>query len=230
MTVASACASSMGDAFVGSLMGVRRMDKHDSPAVNVRRRACVRAGRAASWGVRDLDWNLIVTAQEGMAQDLRRALRPVVALRGSGFRNVFAARVDDPDAALVAAGALLERQPFVALWLARMLPIARTFTVDLARLDAQLTDEVAPLLDRLAGRTFFVRVERRGHRGAVHAHATEQTLGTSIFTALERRGDEPRVRFTDPDVVVAVELLGDVGGLALVTRDQRRRFPFVRVS
>jgi pyruvate/2-oxoglutarate/acetoin dehydrogenase E1 component len=47
---------------------------------------------------------------------------------------------------------------------------------------------------------------------------------------LEARGETPLVAFDDADVVVVVELVGDVGGIALVTRELRQRYPFVRVD
>jgi tRNA(Ser,Leu) C12 N-acetylase TAN1 len=75
-----------------------------------------------------------------------------------------------------------------------------------------------------------VRVERRGHKGIIDTQACEQTLGAFLWAALEARGARPVVEFDDPDVVVVVELVGDTGGLALVTRELRTRFPFVKID
>ena len=38
------------------------------------------------------------------------------------------------------------------------------------------------------------------------------------------------VDFRDPDVVFAVERIGDRGGIGLLTRELRERFPFVRID
>jgi len=38
------------------------------------------------------------------------------------------------------------------------------------------------------------------------------------------------VEFHDPNVVVVVELVGDTAGLAIVTRELRTRFPFVKIA
>src|SRR5512139_2021414 len=178
----------------------------------------------------DLDWNVLVTSREGAQRHLRRALRPLVRLRRSAFRNVLLGQVDDIETFL---GALAERcaqRPALQNWLGKVLPIERTFALDLSRLQQQLADETALLLDRLVGRSFHVRVERRGHKGVVHTQATEVALGSHIYTALEARGQPARVTFGDPDVVLVVEVVGDAVGLGLVTRELRQRYAFVQID
>jgi len=176
------------------------------------------------------DWNLVVTAREGTQPELVRALAPLVRLRRSGFRNVLVGRVDDVEAFLAAVAAQRECQPFLDNWLARVLPLERTFPVDVPSLPEVLQREAEAVLDRLAGKSFHVRVERRGHKGVIHTHATEKALGTWVYEALQARGATPVVDFEDPEVVLAIELVGDVGGLGLVTRELSRRYPFVRID
>jgi protease I len=77
---------------------------------------------------------------------------------------------------------------------------------------------------------FHVRAERRGHRGVIDSHACERALGAFLWEGLEARGGRPQVHFHDPDVVLAVEVVGDTAGLGLVTRELRARFPFVRID
>jgi len=170
-------------------------------------------------------WNLIVTSRESGQRRLRRALRPIVRLQGSGFRNVFVARVDDVEGCLMAVAELCERRPRLDSWLGRILPIERTFAVDPGAFDAQLRVEAVPFVDRLAGRGFHVRVERRGHKGVINTHASEH-----FYDTLNARGQAATVQFADPDVVLAVEVLGDTAGLGLVTRALRERFPFVKIN
>jgi tRNA(Ser,Leu) C12 N-acetylase TAN1 len=176
-----------------------------------------------------LDWNLVVTARSGRRNDLVYALRPIVKLKRGGFPDVSIGRAFDVDACLAA---IAERADptFAKEVLARVVPVTRTFVVDAAALEAQLLAETAACVDALAGRTFHVRVERRGQKPAVRSDVLERRLGTALVDALQARGAEPRVTFEDPDVIVAVELIGPVCGVGLVERDLRRRFPFVRVS
>jgi tRNA(Ser,Leu) C12 N-acetylase TAN1 len=177
-----------------------------------------------------LDWNVLVTSRDRGEREVLRALAPLVKLRRSGFRNVLLGRVDDPEAFLAAVEVQRERQPFLESSLARILPIERTFAVEVPRFEETLRAEAAPFIDRLAGRSFHVRVERRGHKGLIHSQAAEQALSAHLYETLEARGAAPVVDFEDPDAVVAVELVGDVAGIALVTRELRRRFTFVRID
>ena len=175
-------------------------------------------------------WNVLVTAREGTPRQLRGALSRLARLRRSGFRNVFLARIDDPEAFLAAVAVLCTTRPMLEGWLGKIVPVERTFPVEPATFRARLEAEATHFLDRLVGRSFHVRIERRGHKGLIDTHDCEQTLGAYLCDALERRGAHPVVEFGDPDVVLAVELVGDTAGMALLTREQRARFPFVKVE
>lgn len=177
-----------------------------------------------------IQWNVVVTCKQGGQRTLRRALHPLIRLRASGFRNVLVGRVDDVQGLLAAVAELLERRPSLEGALGKLLPIEHTFVVDAPRFHVQLIAEAAGLADRLVGQSFHVRVERRGHKGVINTHAAEQALGEALYSELETRGKKPSVTFTDPDVVVLVELIGEIAGLALVTRDLRQRFSFVQVD
>jgi tRNA(Ser,Leu) C12 N-acetylase TAN1 len=175
-------------------------------------------------------WNLIVTSRQGAQRRLRRALYRLVGLERSGFRNVLVGHVQDAEAFLAALGELRSARPALDRWLGKAIVVERTFPVDPATFQARLREEAAGFVDRLAGRSFHVRVERRGHKGVIDSHACEQALGAFLWAALEGRGARPVVDFEDPDAVLVVELIGDTAGLALVTRELRARFPFVKVD
>jgi tRNA(Ser,Leu) C12 N-acetylase TAN1 len=175
-------------------------------------------------------WNVVTTCKQGGQRAVRRALHPLTRLRPSGFRNVLVGRVDDVQGFLAAVALLLERRPSLQGALGKILPIEHAFVVDVPRFHEQLAAETTVLVDQLVGQSFHVRVERRGHKGIINTHAAEQALGEALYSDLERRGKKPRVTFTDPDVVVLVELIGEIAGLALVTRALRERFSFVRVD
>jgi tRNA(Ser,Leu) C12 N-acetylase TAN1 len=175
-------------------------------------------------------WNVVVTSREGGQRRLRGALARLVRLGRSGFRNVFVGQVDDPEAFLAAVAALCVARPALERWLGKIIPVERTFAVDPGTFQARLEEEAARFLDRLAGRSFHVRVERRGHKGVIDSHVSERALGAFLWTALEGRGVRPVIDFDDPDVVLVVEMVGDAAGVALVTRELRTRFPFVKID
>jgi len=179
---------------------------------------------------RDLDWNVLVTAREGGARTVRSELSRLAPLRRTRFRNVTIGRVDDFETFAATVDTVRARKPFLDQSLGRVLPIERTFEVDASTLPATLADATRPFLDRLSGRSFHVRVERRGHKGVIDSSVVEHDLAERLCALLEERGEMPAVAFDDPDVVVAIELVGEVGGLAFVTRELRARYPFVHVD
>jgi tRNA(Ser,Leu) C12 N-acetylase TAN1 len=59
--------------------------------------------------------------------------------------------------------------------------------------------------------------------------STERAIGDLVFRLAEERGRPVKVTFDDPDVILAVEIIGASAGLALITRE-RRKFPFVKIG
>jgi tRNA(Ser,Leu) C12 N-acetylase TAN1 len=180
--------------------------------------------------IEPLGWNVLVTTREGAQRAVRRALARLVRLRPSGYRNVLIGRADHPQALLEGIAELRGLGTLRDDQLGRVLPIEHTFRVDAPNFDAQLRAETAPLLPRLAQRRFHVRIERRGHKGIINTMRSEQALGDYLGSELEGRGLYAGVDFRDPDVVLTVELIGDRGGIGLVTRELRQRFSFVRID
>lgn len=176
------------------------------------------------------EWNVIVTCRQGGQRPVRRALHPLIHLRRSGFRNVLIGRVADVDALLLGVAAQLERRTRLAGALGKLRLVEHTFTIDPGCFEQQLGTEATVLIEKLMGRSFHVRVERRGHKGVINTQVTEKALGDSLYAGLQARGYTPTITFSDPDVVVAVEILGEVAGLGVVTREQRQQFSFVRID
>ena len=97
-------------------------------------------------------------------------------------------------------------------------------------LEPQLKQAAAALLERVpAGGSFHVRLERRGLAGRVATQEIERAVAEHLFELAAARGIALRTDFQDPDFVVAAETVGEECGVALVTRELRARYPFVRV-
>jgi tRNA(Ser,Leu) C12 N-acetylase TAN1 len=175
-------------------------------------------------------WNLLVTSLEGQREALLRALRTLARFRRGGFPNVLVATVDDPLGFLAVLREAQATSPILRDGLAKAIPIDRTLRL---AAPASFVDDVTallvPLADRLVGRTFFVRVFRRGFRGAIDSTRAEGEVGARLVAHLEARGDRPRVQFRDADVAVVIETLRDEVGVALLGRELRATYPFVRV-
>ena len=171
---------------------------------------------------------MLATSVEGARPVLLAGLRRHGAFRGGGYRNVAIGRVADPAVFFDKLRDDLAGDAMLAGAVGRVLPIDHVLRLDDDDPQASLETAVAALAPRVAG-SFFVRLERRGLHGTLHSSAVERDLGTTLWRAIESTGRTPRVTFTDPDFVVAIETLGPQAGIALIDRELRQTYPFVRI-
>lgn len=176
-------------------------------------------------------WNVLVTVRPAPAavHELLSGLRAHGAFQATPFKYVCAGLVPDTAAFL---DLLLEAQGSSAAWathMARVVPIASTFEFTAESLLPELRRAAASMVPHVPEARFFVRVERRGMAGAVHSGELEPALADHLADAAALRGCILKVSFEDPDFIVAVETLENHGGVALITREMRRRYPFVQV-
>ena len=174
-------------------------------------------------------WNVLATSLEGRRDALLIALRPLARFRPGGYRNVIVGQVEDVPAFLGTVRVALVTDPLLPTALARLVPIELTLRFDPTDPTPGLVAAAAPLLDRLAAGSFFVRLERRGLKGRLHSPTVEREIGDHVWKALEARGHTPRVDFADADAVLLIETLGDQAGLSVIDRTQRTTYPFLKV-
>jgi tRNA(Ser,Leu) C12 N-acetylase TAN1 len=175
------------------------------------------------------DWNLVVTAYGGRRHDLVHALRPIVRLKRAGYAEVTIGNVDHVETSLAAIAVRADADPvFASEVLARVIPVSRTFALA-ADVESQLGAETIAFAPTIGEQSFHVRVERRGHKRELQSDRLERLLGGSLVDAVKASGATPRVTFADPDLIVAVELIGDYAGIGLVPRMWRQAYRFVRL-
>jgi len=174
-------------------------------------------------------WNVLATSPEGRRDALLFALRRLGKFRRGGYRNVVLGQVESVDAFLAGVHEALAGDPLLPTALARVVPVEATVRFEAPTAVDTLAAAAEPFVDRLAGGSFFVRLERRGLKGRLHTPTVERELGDRVWRALEAKGHTPRVDFKDPDAVLVVETIGDEAGLAVVTRALRAQHPFLRI-
>jgi tRNA(Ser,Leu) C12 N-acetylase TAN1 len=174
-------------------------------------------------------WNVLATSKNREQAHLARTLRRFGDFRWSPYLGVLIGRVEDHEAFFDQLRLAEEHQPGFLFPLARLVPLDRTFAFEADRLVRMLKAEALTYAGRIASGTFYVRVERRGHKSEVHSQQIEQELDRAVIEQLTNEGCTPRVDFKDPDLVVVIELVGEECGVGCITRSLRERYPFVKV-
>jgi tRNA(Ser,Leu) C12 N-acetylase TAN1 len=178
-----------------------------------------------------LEWNVVVTAREQRYRQAHRFLQPLGEVAGSDFYNVLLLRVDAPQQFLEQLSLELAAEPGGAAALARVVPVSETFVFQSPSQFEQLAGERAlRWLPKLAGSRFYVRMHRRGFKGRLSSQQEERFLDHRLLEALATQGHGGQIDFSNPDWVLALETVGQRAGMSLWSREQRQRYPLLRLD
>src|SRR3954468_15615761 len=111
------------------------------------------------------DWNIIVTTPPGQERELLSALNQLGHFTRSDFYGLLVGRVDVVPRFLEDIRQAGEEQAEWRQYLLRVLPVECTFPFTPQTFEERVREAVAPLVQRMTGGTFHVRLERRGHKG-----------------------------------------------------------------
>jgi tRNA(Ser,Leu) C12 N-acetylase TAN1 len=175
------------------------------------------------------DWNVIVTIyQQGFRRAIR-ALQDIAPVERSPYHNVLVMRADDPIQVLETVERLTEERPALYDAIARVAPAARIF-------DFQSTEDfkeraisvIREWAQQLTGRTFHVRLHRRGPILVLRTPEAERLFDDAVVAATTAAGTPARISFTDPDAVIAIDTVDNRAGLSLWTRELLSRHRLLR--
>lgn len=176
-------------------------------------------------------WNVVVSVHEKHYQEALALLRTLGRVHRTDFYNVLVVRVDDVDRALDTLSQRLQQEPQVKAWLSRIVPVTTTFVFqsppEFERQASQAVRQWAPLL---AGKSFHIRMHRRGFKGRLSSQDEERFLDRVIIDALAQDGKSAHIDFESPDAIIAVETVGQQAGLSFWTRQQLEAYPFLRLD
>src|SRR2546422_4331030 len=165
-------------------------------------------------------WNVLATSLEGRRDALLIALRRLGKFRRGGYRNVVVGAVERVDEFLARVHEALDADPLLPTALAKVVPIEATVRFEAPTAVETLAAAAEPLIERLAGGSFSVRLERRGLKGRLHTPTAERALGDHVWRALEARGHTPRVDFKDPAATPRTRGLAGASALHLRRPEQ----------
>lgn len=170
------------------------------------------------------EWNVLVVSHEGEERRLFKNLRDLGEFKFAGFRSLLLGKVD--------LHAFLEEVQARSIHsLARVIPVEENFRAQPENLLEILKDKVKKYADRIGhGESFCVRFERRGFKGRVSSREVEGEIGGYLHDLLEGEGKSPRVSLEDPDKLLVIQSVGASFGMGLIDRENRQRYPIIRVK
>jgi tRNA(Ser,Leu) C12 N-acetylase TAN1 len=175
------------------------------------------------------DWNVVVSVyQEGFRRVLR-ALRDLGPIERSPYYNVLVMQADDSIALLTAIEKKAEESTALYDAISRVAPATRSFEFHSAE---DFVEKAKPIISEwsasLAGRTFHVRLHRRGAKYDLGTQDAEHLFDDLVLDATAKAGTPGKISFTDPDAVIAIDTIDDRAGLALWTREDLARHRLLR--
>jgi tRNA(Ser,Leu) C12 N-acetylase TAN1 len=170
-------------------------------------------------------WNVVVTVYDGELNEAMRLLRLYGEVARTDYWNVLAMQVEDVAEFMRAIQTAVQEDARIPNSVSRIVPVMHTFWFQSpAEFEEKARSVVDAWLGELKGKHFHVRMHRRGFKGKLSSQHEEQLLDHHLLERLKQEGAEAQIDFDDPDVIIAVETLGQAAGLSLWTREQRRSF------
>lgn len=176
-------------------------------------------------------WNLVVTSRDQGYRDVKRALKHYGEVGQTHFFNVLVAQVPNLQDFLHDFALDYQRHPYLQDALSRVRPLQNTFTFFSREMfETKIMDFLSPKISELEGKTFHVRITRRGEH-IFSSLMEEQFLDQFIVHRLKSLGKSPpRISFEDPDIIIDIETLDEAGGISLWKKEDQNSFPFIRLD
>lgn len=175
-----------------------------------------------------VDWNVVVTTPKDGFTLACKLLEEFGRVRRTHFYNVIVVKVADTEKLLEGLADLAARNPMFKGAISRVAPAQCAFNfASVEEFEARSREIALAWVDDLAGKTFHVRMHRRGFAERLSSQDEERFLDRALLEALEAAGNPGAIAFDDPDAVIAIDTVDNRAGLSLWTREDLARYPFL---
>ncbi len=175
------------------------------------------------------EWNVVITVFQDGFRSALRALRQLGEVERGHYHNVLSMKVDDPMALLQAVEQKTVADPALFDAISRVAPAMHTLEFHSAEeFTEKAKSVVLEWIPQLAGRSFHVRLHRRGFIHELASPTAEKFLDEALLDALECRGTPGSISFSDPDAIISIDTIDERAGVAFFTREDLIRHPLLR--
>ena len=177
------------------------------------------------------DWNVVVTVAENRFIDGISLLRNYGHVEKTSFYNVLTLKVANIDAFLESFLQDMQTDRAYMHVFCRVIPCTCGFFFQTIKVFEEKARQcIQSFLPQLAHRSFHVRMHRRGFHSTIKSQDEAGLLGDYVDEQLRAQGAAGKVIFEDPDVILDVEIVAQQAGLSLWSREQRKRYPFLKLD
>jgi hypothetical protein len=177
------------------------------------------------------DWNAVITVHDGGFNEARNLLHVLGPVVRTDYYNILAMRAPQPLGLLDALKEQEREVPGCTACLSRVMPVTVTFTFQSPeQFELLARQAVDAFLADLRGKSFYLRMHRRGFKGRLSGQDEERFLDAYLLGELDKLQSQGRISFENPDRVIVLETLGQRAGLSLWTRDQVETYPLLHID
>lgn len=178
------------------------------------------------------DWNVVATTGERRFALAREMLEDFGPVHGTSYHNVMVMRTEDTEGFLSGLVNLRYRNlGHFDFAISRIVPSRGVFDFgSVEEFESKAREIVLGWANQLEGKSFHVRLHRRGFKGTLSSQREEQFLDKAILERTEEAGLPASISFDDPDAILSVETIDNRAGMSLWSRDELRRYPFLRLD
>ncbi len=110
-------------------------------------------------------------------------------------------------------------------------PVTATFSFQSPEeFETKAKEAVLPWVENLAGKSFHVRMHRRGFKGRISSPESERFLDKILLEELVKIGHPGQITFEDPEAIIVVETVGQQAGLSCWSREDLQRYPLLKLD
>ena len=179
-----------------------------------------------------MHWNVVVTVQGRNYKKVREYLYTYGVVNHTDYLNVLVLTVDDITLFIQDLTADLSTNPIMLDALGRVMPVTETFSYQtVGEFEHKAKTVASTWLTAIAGKRFHVRMHRRGFKGRLSSIEEERFLDDFIQDNLEKENlPKAKIDFTDPELIIAIETIGQQAGLSIWNKQQLDQYPFLKLD